>query len=197
MVSCFRYGKYYLRTRPEKVNHPDTPAQLAQRMRFGLVQAFLKPVKPFIRAGFAAEAAGRSAYSAAMSYNLLHAVEGEYPDLRLNPAKALVSRGTLPGAEGVTFTTENHRALCAWEERRPAKYQHNHAALLVVAPEHGEAVWEFHAAERSDGQASLDLPPAWQATELLAYLTFFDARWLSRPVNSGDVAESCLAGRRS
>jgi hypothetical protein len=65
VVSCFRYGKYYLRTLPVKVNHPNTEKWLTQRMRFTLTQQFLKLICKFIHLGFGAYAEGKSTYNAA------------------------------------------------------------------------------------------------------------------------------------
>lgn len=194
VVSCYRHGGYYLRTLPDKVRQPDTDRQLAQRMRFALVQQFLQPVKAFIRTGFAAEAQRRSAYSAAMSVNLMQAIAGEWPDLYIDPAKVLLSRGTLPGADGLTLTPHNHRAVFAWNNTTPGTNPADRATLILVAPALRQSAMARNAALRRHGQAILDIPAGWEGTQVSGYLTFTDQRLIAHPDKPAWISCSGFAG---
>jgi hypothetical protein len=193
VVSCYRYGRYYLRTLPEKVNQPDTEKQLAQRMRFNLVQSFLKPIKPFIRAGFAAGAIGRSAYNAAMSQNLLHAVVGEYPDLRIDFSKALVSKGTLPAAAAAMMAVDAAQVTFSWESEAEDTSGMHFANAVLIAPELHDARWQMYTARRKDGRLTMPVPAGWHSRQLAGYLTFFDEQLLSRPPHPAYISNSILA----
>lgn len=193
VVGCYRYGKYYLRTLPERVNQPDTPAQLAQRMRFRLVQAYLSPFRGFLKFGFAAWAAGRSAYSAAMSYNLIHAIAGEYPDLAVDPQHVLLSRGTLPAAEGIALAVDNGKLQFSWTAQGDADARDN-AATVALCAGPGQAVWQMGIAKRGDQSASMELPQAWKDQEVAGFICFYDNRILSHSIQPGFISNSRYAG---
>jgi hypothetical protein len=193
IVGCYRYGKYYLRTLPEKVNQPDTPAQLAQRMRFRLVQEFLSPFKGLLKIGFAAYASGRSAYSAAVSYNLRHAISGEYPDLAIDPEKVLLSRGKLPTAQSASVAFAHQKLLFTWTVAKEENGDDN-AVAIVFCPGFGEAVWQIGTARRGDTEALVALPQTWKNRQMMGFLCFCDNRILSHSVKADYISDSQYAG---
>jgi hypothetical protein len=193
VVGCYRYGRYYLRTLPERVNQPDTPAQLAQRMRFRLVQEYLSPFRGFLKFGFTACATGRSAYSAAMSYNLRHAIAGEYPGLAVDPQHVLLSRGTLPAAEGVALAVDNGKLKFSWTAQGDADARDN-AATVALCTGLGQAVWQMGIAKRGDQSASMELPQAWKDRQVAGFICFYDNRILSHSIKPGFISNSRYAG---
>ncbi|MGV8829086.1 MAG: DUF6266 family protein [Breznakibacter sp.] len=96
VIAYEMFGKCYMRSLPGQFHDRKSVQQLAQRQRMQLVNAFLSPYKEVLRMIFQHQANGRSAFQAAKSYNLLHAIEGTYPEQYVNLSKALVSMGKVP-----------------------------------------------------------------------------------------------------
>jgi hypothetical protein len=197
VVSCLRHGKYYLRTLPAKVNHPNTEKQLAQRMRFSLIQQFLKPINKFIHMGFGAYTDGRSAYNAAMSYNLEHALTGTYPSLSIDFAKARVSRGNLPGTPKATMQqTRTNEITITWENVAGAKGAKDSdlAVVLFIDPITKYVASFTNAGRRIDGQAQILLPENTGNKKLYGYLCFINEVVLAGKLKPENISDSCFSG---
>jgi len=69
--------------------------RLAVRQRFKLAGEFLRPLSAIVAQGFATQQKGKTAHGRAMSYLLLRAVEGAYPNQYVNPAQVRLSEGVL------------------------------------------------------------------------------------------------------
>ncbi|WP_430815364.1 DUF6266 family protein [Carboxylicivirga sp. RSCT41] len=95
VITYQMYGKSYMRSLPGQYTDKKSERQLAQRQKMQLVNNFLGPYKDVLRLTFKNEAVGRSAFLAAKSYNILHAIRGEYPDQYIDYNQALVSTGTV------------------------------------------------------------------------------------------------------
>jgi len=197
VVSCLRHGKYYLRTLPVKVNHPDTEKQLAQRMRFSLVQQFLKPISKFIHLGYGAYADGRSAYNAAMSYNLEHALQGNYPSLSIDFAKARVSQGNLPGAlNAMMQVTGTNGIAVVWENIAGANGAKDTdlAVVLLFDPTTKYVASFMSAGKRTDGQANIILPETPANKKIYGYLCFINEAVLAGKLKPENISNSCFCG---
>lgn len=197
VVSCYRHGKYYLRTLPEKVHHPNTEKQLAQRMRFTLIQQFLKPICKFIHLGFGAFTEGRSAYNAAMSYNLEHAITGSYPFLSIDFAAARVSRGNLPGVAKATIQlTSLNRITVAWENLTGLKgAKDTDIAVVLIFDSFSKYVATFtNTSTRSAGQVNIVLPDNLPNIKLYAYLCFINDAVLTGRIKPENISDSCFCG---
>jgi len=97
VVGVARNGSFYFRTRPVHVKNPNTKKQATQRSKFSVTMAFLKTFTPILRIGFRSDAAGiKSAFNAAMSYNMQHAMKEEDSGFEIDFPKVLVSKGKLP-----------------------------------------------------------------------------------------------------
>jgi len=158
VVSCCRHGKYYLRTLPVEVHQPDSEKQLTHRMRFALIQQFLKPIRKFIHLGFGAYAEGRSALKAAMSYNLKHALSGSYPNLVIDYAKARVSHGNLPAAsEAGMLQCGPDSLLVTWKNTEGVigAKDTDSALILIYSAEAGYIDWYLGDGRRSGRQSLL------------------------------------------
>jgi hypothetical protein len=174
LVFFQRHGKSYVRTRPARYKDRKSPAQLAQRQRLQVMNNFLKPFRNAIRVTFAAEAMGRSALQAAQSYNMRHAVAGEYPGIHIDKPKVLLSRGALPMPVDVRVELRSGELLISWENGEEAKGSAATDTLVVLAylESAARADYRFTEARRYDGQymwrTSLplhedDLPDVWIA----------------------------------
>jgi hypothetical protein len=71
--------------------------QLARSQRMTIVNAFLKPIKSLINLGFRFEAEGsvKHQYNIATSYHMINAIVGQYPDIKIDYSKVMISIGDL------------------------------------------------------------------------------------------------------
>lgn len=185
-------GIDYIRSMPLSVRNPKTIGQLKQRGRFSLVVKFVSTILPVVSAGFRQSAgAGKSAYTAAVSYNINNAVVGEYPMVKLDFAKVAVARGALYGANTMTTACEGGGLTFTWGTEVFNNASSNDA-LMVLAynPERNEAAYNLSAGIRSEGTASLALPPAWDGEEVETFAAFIseDARMASDTLYGGKHA---------
>ncbi len=86
------YIKSAYKKRTEKVSGKE----MANRNKFAMAQAWLKPLLPFVRQGFKGYTETVEGYSAAKSYLLLNCFTGVAPNISINPSLMKVSYGDLP-----------------------------------------------------------------------------------------------------
>ncbi|TKC09161.1 DUF6266 family protein [Pedobacter frigoris] len=166
LISYDRLGENVVRmkTRKPKRKKPRTPAQQAVNIRFSLVKSFVSAGKDFISVGFAADVKGttRIPENGAVSYNLKHAVIGEFPDFQLDFENVLVSKGKLPTPEYAAVTREGNLLKFTWSTTDHDSYPRNRDQAMMFAyfPGTNDSVnTEFitNGALRSKGQDELDI----------------------------------------
>jgi hypothetical protein len=197
LVICRRNGRTYVRMLPAEVKQPNTPKQLEYRMRFALVQRFLSPILPFLKIGFGPTAEGRTAYNAAMSYNLQHALTGAYPDISIDYSNARVSLGTLPDARQATMQLTGQNSITiTWEGQTAGDgvKDTDIAVVLIFSPETRFSFWSLNAGIRSDGQAVIELPEKVEYLKLLSYLSFFNTLFIAGNKEMKNISESVWCG---
>ena len=97
-------GQPYMRTLPERRKRTASEAAIASRNKFAMAHNWLKPVLPFVRAGFKGYSATIEGFLAAKSYLLRNAFEGSGDNLVINPTLVKVSHGDLPLPGNITAT---------------------------------------------------------------------------------------------
>lgn len=165
---------HYIRTRPAKVRDAKTEKQLSQRSSFSVTMDFLKRITPFIRIGFQAHTTGRmTAFNAAMSYNMKHAVTKGDQGMALDWPNVVVSMGTLGSV------AEVHGEVSKWElhlhwDTTGSKNSRPYDIAMVVAHNtvKGRSIYDLNASKRASGKASLPLPAAWEGDTIETYLAF-------------------------
>jgi hypothetical protein len=190
-------GIDYLRIVPAHITDPQTPSQLEQRGKFKAALSFLQPLLGFLRIGFKGYAEGMSAFNAAMSYNLLNAVAGIDPDYYVEPADALVSRGTLRAVASATAAATGLRAIeVTWEDNSGmgnASFDDN-AMLVVVNPAKADVDVLLQAGQRGDGLAEITVPEAYVGDDVHVYLVFSTLDDLLSTGGRDAIANSVFAG---
>ncbi|WP_316817983.1 DUF6266 family protein [Pedobacter nyackensis] len=84
-----------IKSLPRKSNKPPTQTQLDQRMKFGLVTAFLSIMSEFIDEGYRTGNGSTSPMNDAVAYHLKNAVTGVAPNFTLDYTKFSFSKGKL------------------------------------------------------------------------------------------------------
>ena len=146
--------KSYVRTRAGHFSDRKSPAQLAQRQRVQAVNTFLGAFRELIRITFAGEAEGRSPRAAALSYNLRHALAGEYPDIHVDKSKALLSRGFLPLPAAAWVEPHPEGLLVKWENGTEDTGSAARDTLVVMALSEldGRSDYKFTEVQRTAGE---------------------------------------------
>lgn len=183
-------GIDYIRSMPASVFNPRTEAQVTQRTRFSLIGKMMKTLIPVIRVGYAGLVGkGKSAFSEAMKYNVINAVIGLFPDFEIDFEAVKITTGKLYGTGSASATAAAGSISYVWD----TDLLNNAAAsdrviLAAFNPTRNESVYNMHAADRADGNASLSLPPTWDGDQADSYLAFISE-------DGKLVADSLYTGR--
>lgn len=164
----------YIRSLPSSVRNPRTEKQRTQRSKFALVAKFVKSILPVIRVGFKQSAGPvNSAFSAAVSYNIHHAVKGMYPGFEIDYPKVAVARGALYIANRMTATPEAGSLGFVWDTGVINNASTEDRAMLIAYnPDKEEAVYDMDAETRGAGSGSLGMPPSWEGDKVEAFAVF-------------------------
>ena len=168
-------GIAYMRIRPVSVANPKTDPQLDQRSRFAVAMRFLEPLAEFVKTGFKNYAIKMSPINKAMSYNVLNALQGTYPNYTIDYPNALVSKGKLPRAlNQVAASTVAGTVLFTWDDNSDEVKARadDKNLLLVYNPEKNQAVTFSELGERADGTQSVTVPNSFSGDLVHCYIAF-------------------------
>jgi len=183
-------GVDYMRGNPGKIANPRTAAQQDQRAKVATIIKFLKPLKAFLREGFKKQAVKMSAFNAAVSYNLTHAITGTTPDFGIDYSKVQVSQGKLPAALNPEISSPAKGQLkFSWQDNSSAHgaMPNDRAILVVVDAEKGQVVTVMEGNIRTSASQVIALPPNFEGVEVQCYIAF-------RNVNQTVMSDSRYAG---
>ena len=173
-VWCIRNGKNYVRSKPTFVLKSKTAKQLDHSARFTLMVRFLKTLTPFLRVGFKSQTGTMSAFNAAMSYNLMNAIAGNYPDYCIDYSKVMVSIGSLPEAlNPIAVSRLAGEIEFSWDDNRNAM-ANDRVFLVVYNPAKQVATIEGSNARMEGGQI-ITLPEDFSGDEVHCYMAFQNA----------------------
>ena len=180
-----------MRGKPQSIKNPRTEKQMAQRIKFGMAQKFVKVMTAYLQAGFRNYTQHQTATNAAMSHTVRNCMAGKYPAFGIDPSKVLVSSGSLMPGRFCTVKVEDNVATFSWEDNS----DESHAAVddfampLIYNFTKGEAVFTTEDASRVDCKATLKLPADWSDDLLSCYIAFASVQnnSVSNSVYVGDV----------
>lgn len=161
MVGYERMGvpSIKLKKNKTKKKRVRSDAQKAVNLRFKIVKGFISDVNKFISAGYQLDVAGttRIPENGATSYLLKEAIIGEYPDLKLDYSKVMVSRGKLPAPVNPTVKLEGHTLKFTWDVDPAWGHQlkRNQVMLLAYKPANRNANFLLSGARRNEGAEEL------------------------------------------
>ena len=165
---------HYMRALAVSFSDPRTEKQKNQRSKFTAAVNFTKAMTPFLRFGYKEFSGQQSAFNAAVSYILKHAMKGSGTNVSIDYNKALVTRGSLVPALDATITVNESKVTFAWTDNSGMgdATVTDAAMLLAYNKDKGMAVYDIAAATRSDAKAELKLPANWKDDALAIYLGF-------------------------
>ncbi|MDR6785988.1 hypothetical protein ABIE26_004542 [Pedobacter africanus] len=172
-------GKPCVRSLPSKRSGKKTKKEKNNTTGFAKVQAFLKPIKSFLKVGFKDYGTSTGGYRGAVSYALRNAVEGEHPDRVVNPALVRVCGGELhfPETYEVVFEPDQVVRFTWSAEVGQNGNPYDQVFMLAYSPADAELnlssmVGVSTGAFRMTGTDSLTLTPARLAREYHIYMGF-------------------------
>lgn len=160
VVGCMGPYGFYIRSRPRKSDKSPSPKQREARTRLGMAMAFLKPLKEIIYKGFASAHPSRSkttAMNAAASHMLNYAMEGEFPDISINPAAVRLSRGTLMPLLDTSLEQNGSEITVSWSPMFSQFSGHADDRVTVICYNLLEESVLIGKAARHDGMLAMDL----------------------------------------
>ena len=177
IVGCRWKNIFYIRSRAARVSNPNTLLQQCQRGKFRSTVNFLKTILSFIQVGFGNCDHNKSAYNAAVSYQMRYAFAGEGASARLDFRKVRVSMGSLTPASGASVQVSRGGVTFTWADNTGEGDADatDTSMLLVYNKQRGQSCFLLSAASRSQKSDFLRLPQGWESEELAVYLAFRSA----------------------
>jgi len=163
----------YMRSLPKNVRNPQTLGQRTQRAKFALVVALMRPLVAVLRIGWKLQAKHQSAYNAATAYTLANAIVGEFPNLQIDYAKVMISRGNLTALETPTAASGGGKITVSWDNNSGIGNAQATDKLLLafVNPAKNETVLRFNETERSEESFDINLT-RWVGDKIHIYVGF-------------------------
>ena len=162
-------GHRYLRSMPAHVRNPRTPAQQAHRSHFSLVSTFIHTLGPIYKLGY-------QHYNPDLSprANLFHHIfyDAVNPEtLTLDPAKVLISRGTLPTFQPTAVTHTSSAISLRWHINQGTPQDQLHLLLYNVTQ--AQSCPHYNAASRATAHLTITLPATWAPTDHIILYAFW------------------------
>lgn len=156
---------------------------------------FLRPqsVLKFINVGFELEARGtvKNPHNLATSYNKKFALKGEYPNLKLDYSKAMVSQGSLSAPMDAKLVKTKSGLELSWDPSplEPENHKDDIAMILLCYPGLQHASSYLNAAKREDGKHFIALSKELYNQPIEVYMCFksADGKEISNSVYFGNL----------
>lgn len=160
----------------KKSSKPATPAQLAVRADTKLFGETMKPLKEFVKIGYAQEA--KENFQNPNNMMVKHCkkacIEGEYPNRQVNFSKVLVTKGVLPMPKKVGVKLVEKGLIFNWSTELVPKTTHQSDQVMMIAffPELKEVRHMAAGAQRQVGRDLLELKGIENGYHCDVYISF-------------------------
>ncbi|WP_298152961.1 DUF6266 family protein [Flavobacterium sp.] len=167
-------GLDVMRSRPKRGSRVASAKQLQQRMAFALVIRFITPIRALLDNYFGQPANERSRFDLASSFFLREAVTGVYPDMSIDYARVMITKGDLAGVQDAALTALALGTLqFTWADNsgQPEAVSNDLLLAVVYNPDKARFLYS-HVEQRSSGLLSLSVPDAWAGDAVHCWLGF-------------------------
>lgn len=170
VVASRRGDTLYIKSRPAKVKHPNTPKQKAAKNRFAVTSKLSSLLLPFHKQSLLVEP-GRTSYNLFISLNIKAAVQKEENGFYVDYSKLKLAVGDLkPLKELQTELTEQGHISYTWKyESDSNANRDDQVLLLAIAPNLNKINYRFNAASRIDEEAILKIPDEFRNETIYVY----------------------------
>ncbi len=172
-------GISYMRAKAPSVKRKASDKQIAHRTRFRLAAKFLQSLYPIIEIGFKNLTIHRSPQNAAMAELMNYAVEGEYPDFKINLENVTLSIGTLKVPNRPSVAIEDDHIVFTWNESKNDTGSTSvmtelskQGVIMVAITEGAYPEYSINDFTRDKGTANLFPPDVPSGTVIHCYLAF-------------------------
>ena len=169
-------GRTCVKRKNSKSSVPPTPLQIANRADTAMVSKFMKSFKEFISVGYQLEAKKnhQNPHNMMVRYIRKHAIEGVYPNRKINIAKVLVTNGKLPSAAETSVTVNEQGLTFKWSTELVRKLSHYSDQVMMLAyfPKIQETAYVLAGAQRHVGTDMLNLTGIKKGTAAEVYIAF-------------------------
>ncbi|MET1055139.1 MAG: DUF6266 family protein [Pedobacter sp.] len=169
-------------------------AQYAVQMKTALITALLKPVKPVIRKGMKYTPKPKrtwTAYSMATSANNPAAITGDYPELKIDYGKVVLSLGDIPAPLNPKVQLSDGRIAFTWEADLDREGADVDDRVMCVAyfPETYQSFNVTDGAKRGEEYQEIKLPSFTEEMKIETYICYFseDRKQSSNSVYLGQL----------
>ncbi|ALL04528.1 hypothetical protein AQ505_02875 [Pedobacter sp. PACM 27299] len=150
--------------------------QLANRQAMSATMDFLKPMTDFINVSFKSEAEGslKNPHNLATSYNKKNALTGEYPNIRVDYTKAILSKGQLESANQLKISKGENGLHLSWDSSVAENGENDDLLMVMIShPGRKRASSYLNAARRVEGICYLPLAKDWMMEEQMEIYVCF------------------------
>ena len=185
-------GQYVSRTiglQPKR----KSKAQLANQHAMSVTMDFVRVVNDFIKVSLAFEAKGttKNAHNLATSYVKTEALTGEYPNMRIDYSKVILSHGDVPVPVEVGVTKAEGGVRIKWETTSDIHWTHENDSVMVLLyfPGKDRSIPMFNAGRRKDAELFIPLHKDYANEPMEVYMCFrsADGTAISDSVYLGNV----------
>lgn len=154
-------GKFYIKARPHGRTKNISIREQLNRKKFVISQAWLRPLKLFLRVGLKGYSPLVEGFVAAKSYLLKNAIEFDGLDVRINPTLVKVSYGDLELPANIAVNLQDGQLQFTWDTRASGNaHPQDQVMLLAYNIEKGFVNYTIHGQFRSVGRQELSLRQA-------------------------------------
>ncbi|WP_316838972.1 DUF6266 family protein [Pedobacter gandavensis] len=144
------------------IGRPGKPSlkQKSNRQAMSVTMDLVTPLADFINVSFKLEAEGtvRNPHNLATSYNKKHALMGEYPDIKVDYTKVILSNGALEMAEDFKISKMEEGISLSWNPESFRNGANDDILMVAIShPSHKRASSYLNASKRSDGSCFIPL----------------------------------------
>jgi hypothetical protein len=172
--------------------NPNSPKQLAHRLKFSLVNKELSPLRQVVTLG---NKGNTGAFRRVVGKALTEAITGEYPDFAIDLNLVQLTTGTLQSVEkaDATVTEGTAQVNVTWDTtlgfHSRLGADDDEVNIVCFNKETGMVLPFLKAALRSEGSASLTLPDIWKGNTIHTwlFLTSADGLYVSDSISMADV----------
>lgn len=182
-------GVEYIKSMPTKMTNPRTKDQTKQRSSFIITQNFLRTFTPIIRVGFQDYAVeGKSAFNAAMSYNMLNSIKTGTDGNELDYPNILISKGSLFTSTYINAKLAKDDLYFEWDSTFSGNANNNDQVMvLAFNSTKTESIFDINAGKRKNASTFLSLPSHWKGDIIETYIAF-------KNEEGSIVSNSCYTG---
>lgn len=168
-------GKPVVRKKAIHQHQPNTPAQLAQRQRWGLISSTFNGMGNYFKMSFAEMAAEKkNVYACVIQYNIRNAIVGDYPNQTIDFSCVKVGRGSLTPIDSATCKRVGNELIFSWKDnsRKGSARKSDVAMPAVYNKETNRWRSSTNRGTRGDGTCKILVPESWTSDKLELWITF-------------------------